>query len=196
MILGAVWKLKQSNKGYSSPIIGDQSRELAAIDASTRVLDFCGQRNPFARKYSVLIKDLRQQLSQGLPTAVSNATSPSSAATGVNSLKSTPYNSYLAGSSAPPANSDPMAESQIFQTMGGTVRQNSIPTSPLSNEDMRRGYHPSVGSFDESIEPWPEQFGIFGSTNDASSFGTLGLILLSNFLYTDFRRSYRLTTRL
>jgi hypothetical protein len=182
MILGAVWKLKQSGKGYGSPIAYDQSRELAAIDTSTRVLDFCGQRNAFARKYSILIKDLRQQLSKGLPTAVGDVTSPSSAATRANSLNSTLYNPSLTGSSASPANSDLMAQSQLFQNLVGTVKQNSILTLPLPDEDMRQGYHPSVGSLNASIEPWSEQFGIFYPTNDVSSYGTLGLILRSNVI--------------
>lgn len=177
MILGAVWKLKQSGKGYGSPTAYDQSRELAAIDASTRVLDFCGQRNAFARKYSILIKDLRQQLSKGLPTAAGDVTSSSSAATRHNSLSSTPNNPSLTGSSASPANSESMAESQVFQNLGGAVNQNSISTSPLPNEDMRQSYHPSVGSWNASIESWSEQFGIFYPTNDVSSYGTLGLIL-------------------
>jgi hypothetical protein len=151
------------------PIAYDQSRELAAIDASTRVLDFCGQRNAFARKYSILIKDLRQQLSKGLPTAVGDVATPSSAATRANSLNSTPYNPSLTRSSASLANLESMAESQVFRNLGSAVNQKSISTPPLPNEDMSRDCHPSIGSLNASIEPWSEQFGIFYPTNDVSS---------------------------
>jgi hypothetical protein len=184
VILGAVWKLKQSDKGCSSPIAYDQSQELATIDASTRVLDFCGQRNAFARKYSILIKDLRQQLSNGQPTAVGDVASTSSAATRANSLNSTPFTLSLTGFSGSPTNSDSMAESQAIQNLGGTVEQSSILTSPLPNADMRQDYHPSIRSLNAGIESWSGQFGIFYPTNDVSSNGTLVSILRSTS-YTD-----------
>ena len=184
MILGVIWKLKQNGKGFGSPIAYDQSRELATIDASTRVLDFCGQRNAFARKYSILIKDLRQQLSNGLPTAVGDVTSTSSTATRTNSLNSISYSLSLTGFSGSPSNSDSTAESPPIQNLGSTVGRSSISMSPLPNADMRQDYHPSVRSLNASIEPWSEQFGIIYPTNDVSPYGTLILIPCSTS-YTD-----------
>jgi hypothetical protein len=152
------------------PIAYDQSRELAAIDAATRVLDFCGQRNAFARKYSILVKDLRQQLSKGLPTAVSDEASPSSAASRTTSRSSAPYNRSVARSSELSSNSDSTAESLAFQNRGSSVEQSSTSTSPLTNADMSRGYFASIGSLNAGLVPWSEQFGIF---DDISSYGKL-----------------------
>ncbi len=51
----SVWnQLRQGSNAH------DQGRELAAFDASTKALDFSGQTNTFIRKYSFLIKELRQ----------------------------------------------------------------------------------------------------------------------------------------
>jgi hypothetical protein len=47
----------------------DQSMETNAIGTAIKVLDFCGQRNTFARKYSLLIKGLRSQLDGGPSSA-------------------------------------------------------------------------------------------------------------------------------
>jgi len=58
----------------------DQSIETAAIDMAVRALHFCDQRNTFARKYSLLIKELRSQLNRGPSSArqISMTTAPSS----------------------------------------------------------------------------------------------------------------------
>jgi hypothetical protein len=97
MVLAAVWKLKQTGGGYGLPGTYDQqARELAAIDASIQILEFCGHRNPFARRYSILIKDLQRKLVSGISTK----TSPSSA----------PPESSMS-SSASVTDSDPAAES-------------------------------------------------------------------------------------
>ena len=40
IVLGAVWKQKQSCRRESMPLANDQSRELTAIDTAIRVLDF------------------------------------------------------------------------------------------------------------------------------------------------------------
>ena len=140
----------------------DQSRELAAIDAATRVLDFCGQRNAFARKYSTLVKDLRQQLSKGLPTAVSDEASPSSAASRTTSQSSAPYN------------------------WGSSVEQSSTSTSPLTNADMSQG-SASIGSLNAGLVPWSEQFGIFYPTDDISFYGKL-VWLLYPMSYANLRK--------
>jgi hypothetical protein len=171
--LGAVWKRKQSGKGGSLPRAYDQSRELAAIDAATRVLDFCGQRNVFARKYSILVKGLREQLGRGLPTAVGDEASPSSEASRTTSQSSAPYNRPVERSSESPSNSDPMAENPAFQNRGISVEQSGTSTSPLTNAVMSRGHHASIGSLNADLEPWSEQFRISYPIDDISSYGTL-----------------------
>src|ERR1700759_4297417 len=119
MILGAIWNLNESGKGCGSLTFHDQNRELTAIDTSTRVLDFCGQRNAFARKYSIMIKDLRQELSKGLSNAAGDV-----AATRADSLNLIPNNPYPVESSQPITSSDLMPESQGLQNTRGTLDRN------------------------------------------------------------------------
>lgn len=192
MILGAVWNLKGSGKGQ---MFYDQSRELTAIDASTKVLDICGQRNAFARKYSILIKDLRQQLSKGLRNTEGDMATPSSVATCVNSLNMTPCYPSPLRSFQPLITSNSIPESQLFQNITGTTEPNSTSATSLPDEDIGRGYYTSFGSFDTGLNPWPEQSGISYPMNDTTPYGTLVLILPRK-LYTDFQRSYELTTEL
>jgi len=176
MILGAVWKqLNQSSDRYGLSIPQDQSRELAAIDTSTRVLDFCGQRNTFARKYSILIKELRQRLVK-VPTPVAGGiAAPSSTAAHANSQNSSPYNTSVQGSYGSPAKSDLVVDSQMSQNLGGSVGQESISASPLLDPDTPQSYRASLDP--SNVTPWSEQFGIFLPTSGVLPYGTLGLIL-------------------
>lgn len=151
-----VRNLKQGGNGYSLSTTHGQTRELDAIDASTRALDFCGQRNPFARRYSTLIKDLQQQLTRVLQTKTSQS--------------SMPRNNSTTQSSTSPADSDSMVESQTFQNLRISTEQNDASTLASSNAYMRRDSHPSVGSLNMNLETWPEQFGAFYLAND-ESFG-------------------------
>jgi hypothetical protein len=64
MIAGIAWRM-WAQPGTSH----DQDMETTAINTALRVLDFCGQRNTFARKYSLLIKELRSQLDGGPSSA-------------------------------------------------------------------------------------------------------------------------------
>jgi hypothetical protein len=58
--LGLAWRMwTQPSASHT------QSPESTAINTAIRVLDFCGQRNTFARKYSLLIKELQRQLDRG-----------------------------------------------------------------------------------------------------------------------------------
>jgi hypothetical protein len=81
VILGIFTKLSTHSEGGSSPdIMQRQTLELTAVDAGIRALQFYGQQNLFARKYSSLIKELRQQLegvlsNNALKTAFPLATS-------------------------------------------------------------------------------------------------------------------------
>jgi hypothetical protein len=64
VILGITWRM------WAQPGVShDQSMETTAIGTAIKVLDFCGQRNTFARKYSLLIKGLRSQLDGGPSSA-------------------------------------------------------------------------------------------------------------------------------
>lgn len=62
MIVATVWERKQFEGVDNLSSKYGKSDELATIDASIQVLELCGQRNSFARRYLVQIKDLRQQL--------------------------------------------------------------------------------------------------------------------------------------
>jgi hypothetical protein len=151
MILAAVWKQKQNGGGgYGLPGPHDQTRELAAIDASIQILEFCGHRNPFARRYSSLIKDLQRQLISGL----SVTSSPSSAPPPLSSMSST----------ASVIDSDPAsAESSYFQNLRISVEQNGGGGGPaslgLSRAFLGQASYPSESSLDVNLEGWsPNQF--------------------------------------
>lgn len=172
MILGAIWNMKQNGGGYDSMVSYDQSRELASIDASICVLDLCGQRNAFARRYSVLIKDLRQNLKKHMLDVTSGVTSSGLALTHTSSLNSPFYNPPL---SSPPSNlSTPTTESQAYQNLDGAINSNGgTSTPPLHDANRRPSIYSSTASTNIAMEPWSEHFGIFYPTNDASSHGAL-----------------------
>jgi hypothetical protein len=159
MILAAVWKLKQSGGGYGMPGPYDQSLELAAIDASIQILEFCGHRNPFARRYSILIKDLQRQLVSGL----SATTSP-----GSGSGSGPPLSSM--SSSASVTDSHPAAESPCFQNLRISVEQSgNAPTMGASRPSFAA--QTSYASENISLEGWsPGQFGTL-SPGDEDPYG-------------------------
>jgi hypothetical protein len=184
MILGAIWSRKQSGSGYGSPMTIYQSREFNAIEASIRVLDFCGQRNAFARKYGSLIKDLWQHLDKGLLNAGGDREYTSSNASSANFMNLGQFQSSLLGSSRPFTDSGSIPESQAAQAAGPSPDyQSRASRSSLSSEDVRRGYDPSQGLLDARIKSWSEQFGVFYPTNDLSPHGTL-LLAFSYECYT------------
>jgi hypothetical protein len=176
MILAAVWKLKQNGGGYGLPGTYDQARELAAIDASIQILEFCGQRNPFARRYSILIKELQRQLVIGL----SSKASPSSAV---------PDSSM--SSSASVTDSDPAVESPYFQNLRISVEQNSGTPMGLSRTFVGRASYPSVSPSNMDLEGWlPSQFGTL-SPGDEESYGTSILPSYHNaLLYNVYTHTY------
>jgi hypothetical protein len=167
MVLAAVWKLKQTGGGYGLPGTYDQqARELAAIDASIQILEFCGHRNPFARRYSILIKDLQRQLVSGLSTK----TSPSSA----------PPESSIS-SSASVTDSDPAAESPYFQNLRISVEQsNNGLTFGSSRTFVGQASYSSISPSNMDLEGWPPgQFGTLSPGAVAEeSYGKSRLLMI------------------
>jgi hypothetical protein len=176
MILAAVWKLKQNGDGYGLPGTYDQqARELAAIDASIQILEFCGHRNPFARRYSILIKDLQRQLVLGISTK----TSPSSA----------PPESSMS-SSASVTDSDPAAESPYFQNLRISVEQSNNSTTFGSSRTFIGRAYPSVSPSNMDLEGWPPgQFGTLSpGAVDEESYGKSSFLMIM-FVHTNLRAS-------
>jgi hypothetical protein len=173
IVLAAVWKRKLSLKGDSLPNGCDLSLEFGQIDSAIRVLDFCGQRNTFARKYSLLIKDLRQQLSKSLPVNIADEVFPSPAAILKASQNSRPYSSSVVGH----ARSASTAGSPAFQDQGGTLDPSSIMVSPFTDSQFTGSPYTgspytTAGALKAGLEPWSEQFESFYTTQNPSTFGT------------------------
>ena len=171
MILGVVWNRKQSGNEYGSSMSIDQDRELNAIEASIRVLDFCGQRSAFARKYGSLIKDLRQHLDGGLPNTGGDKGYPPLSAAPDNFPNMGRFQFSLPGSSQPLLDLGSTPNSQATQSLGPSPDQGQPSTSSLSSDDVRRDYDPTLGSLDVGRESWSDQFEAFYPTDDISSFG-------------------------
>lgn len=134
MILAAVWKEKQSGGGFGLPGQSDAAPELAAIDASIPILEFCGQRNPFARRYAILIKELQRQLASG----TSNKASPSSG-----------LPQFSTSSSTSVTDSDPPAESPYFQNLRISEATRTFP---------RQTSYENESPLNMNIDDWPGQF--------------------------------------
>jgi len=166
MILAAVWKLRQNGGGYGLPGTYDQAREeLAAIDASIQTLEFCGQRNPFARRYLILIKDLQRQLILDPSTKASPSSAP-------------PVSSM--SSSASVTDSDPAAESPYFQNMRISAEASSGPTLGLSRNFAGRASYASDSPLNINLEGWPpSQFGRL-SPGDEESYDPLSSFLFQS----------------
>lgn len=173
IVLGAVWKQKQSCPQESLPVAYDQSPELDAIDAAIRVLDFCGQRNAFARRYSTLVKGLSQKISRGSPSTISNDASPSSTASRAMSQGLAPHNRGVIGPPKLSLNSDSTGEGRDLSNLGAAVEQSRTSTSPLTNNDLGQGLYSSMGLLSTGLEPWSDQDGMFYPNDDITSYGTL-----------------------
>jgi len=168
MILAAIWKLKQNGGGYGMPGPYDQSRELAAIDASNQILEFCGHRNPFARRYSILIKDLQRQLVFGLLAKPSPGLGP-------------PLSSMSSSTSV--TDSDPVAESPYFQNLRISVEQSAnAPTKEVSRPSFTgQSLYTSETSLNFNLEDWsPARFGTL-SPGDEDPYGLSSPSLLYCF---------------
>jgi hypothetical protein len=153
MILAAVWKLKQNGGAYGMPTAYGQTRELAAVDASIQILEFCGQRNPFARRYLIQIKDLQRQITR----IQSNEASPNSGpftSSGVSSVGTEP---------------DPVAENPNFQNLMISSEQSSRPTFGLSRTFTGPG---TARPSNINLEAWPS--GQFGAPSTA--YGKFSLL--------------------
>ncbi|KAH8809412.1 hypothetical protein F5884DRAFT_403520 [Xylogone sp. PMI_703] len=177
MILGAVWKRRQGGKSGFMPAGYDQSREISAIDAATRVLDFCGQRNAFARKYSILIKELRSQLVDGTHTPYGEEPSPSPATSSrAPSMSSAPpYRRAMQASNELVSIPDSTVETPAFST-GSTMDQSSTATSPMMASQLNQGYYGALTSLNTNLEPWSEEFGLFYPPGDFTTQNAHGLM--------------------
>jgi hypothetical protein len=172
MILAAVWKLKQNGGVYGLSTTFEQTRELAAIDASIQILEFCSQRNSFARRYLIQIKDLRRQIT----LIQSNESPPSSA----------PFASSAVSSSASVTDSDPMAENPNFQNLVISSEQSSRPTFGLSGMSSGPGSYSSASPSNINLEGWPSgQFGALSAGNEGTAYGKFSL-LTRRFFYIMF----------
>ncbi|PMD34572.1 hypothetical protein L207DRAFT_516736 [Hyaloscypha variabilis F] len=125
MVLAAAWKLKQSRSEHGLPGPCDQDREQAALDTAIRTLEFCGHRNPFARRYSSLLRDLQRQL------LAATAAVPNS----VPSLSS----------SASVADSDPLAESPYPRSLGLPPFAAFPPGNNMLEDPSLEGWMPRFG---------------------------------------------------
>jgi hypothetical protein len=158
MILAAVWKLKQNGGIYGLPMTYGQTHELTAIDASIQILEFCGQRNSFARSYLIQIKDLRRQIT----LITSSEGSPSSG----------PFVSSAMSSSASVTDSDPVAESPGFQNLAISSEQSSRPSLGVSRMFSESGSYSSASPSNVNVEGWPSgQFGALTAGNEGSAYG-------------------------
>jgi hypothetical protein len=137
MVLAAAWKLKQSRSEHGPC---DQDREQAVLDTAIRTLEFCGHRNPFARRYSSLLRDLQRQL------LASTTVAPNS----VPSLSS----------SASVADSDPLAESPYPRSLG--LPQPSFSAFPPGNNMLEdpslEGWMPRFGDGSPGYEDLYSKF--------------------------------------
>jgi hypothetical protein len=162
MILAAVWKLQQGRSGYIRSMTHGQPRELASIDASIQILEFCGQRNPMARRYLLQIKDLRRQI---LIQSQTNEASPSSA----------PLSSNAVSSSASLTDSDPVADNLAFRNLRVSNGQTSFSPSILSRSLSANESHSSA-SPSMNLEGWPSaQYGMPSGGTEESIYGEFEL---------------------
>lgn len=163
MILAAVWKLKQNGSVYGLPMTYGQTQELATLDASIQILEFCNQRNSFARRYLIQIKDLRRQVT----LIQSNEDSPSSGS----------FVSSGKASSASVADSDPAAENPNFQNLVISSEQSSRPTSGLSRTFSWPEPYSFAPPSNINLEGWPsDQFGALSASNEGSVYGKASLL--------------------
>lgn len=172
VILGLAWRM------WAQPSAShDQSTETAAINTAIRVLDFCGQRNTFARKYSLLIKELRSQLDRGPSSAgrISMTTTYSSASS------ASPYaSSQMIGlQSAPSLGSISYDESlgqvgsssHAYTLPDNLCGQESGANQPLASVELRQ--RSLSTDFDGmSFDPWLEQSQALGLVGDSLFPGT------------------------
>jgi hypothetical protein len=158
MTLAAVWKFKQSENGPRLPNTQGQLRELTAIDAAIQTLEFCGHRNPFARRYLILIKDLRRQLA--------------SVQLSVDSPSSRPSMSSTVSSVSTVTLSDTVAEGLNIQDMTPSIEQSGPMFGMPRSSFGGRGSYSSASPLDMNMDNWPpRQFGTMYQDDGESTYG-------------------------
>jgi len=157
VILGLAWRMwAEPSASYN------QSIETAAINTAIRVLDLCGQRNTFARKYSLLIKELRSQMDRGPSSAgrVSITTTTSSVSSG------SPFTSSqmtgLQGTSLGQVGSS----NHVYTFPDNLFGQESGANQPLASIEARqRTLSADFGGL--SFDPWLRQSQASGLVGDS-----------------------------
>lgn len=191
MVLGTVWKRKQSPNVDFPTGVEDLEQELTAIDAATRLLDFCGQRSAFARKYSILVKNLCLKLSKASPRTVSDGASLHSAR--IASQTSTPYS--CAGEQSPELSANSTAKSSLYLNQSDSVPKSSHLLSPMTAFDIDHGYFPPFGYSNAQSESWAEDYGLANPNDDILPYGTVDSHLLRYYKLT-CERPYAIASRL
>jgi hypothetical protein len=188
IILGIFTKLSTHNGGGLGPDKMQRlTMELTAVDAGIQVLQFCGQQNPFARKYSFLVKELRQQLEGVLSNNVlSTASSPSTLFSGPS------YTCSQVTSSQNLSTTEPIS---TCEHLGDALSENDSPAFSINYEvSERRNTQDSLfqdvgltqrhllleGLGNVSLGlPWSAQDGSLGQADGSLSPGTSPGVLAS-----------------
>jgi hypothetical protein len=166
-ILGLAWRMwAEPSASYN------QSIETAAINTAIRVLDLCGQRNTFARKYSLLIKELRSQMDRGPSSAgrVSITTTTSSVSSGspyTSSQMTGMQSTSLLGSISHDESLGQVGSSNHVYTFPDNLfGQESRANQPLASIEARqRTLSADFGGL--SFDPWLRQSQASGPVGDS-----------------------------
>jgi len=144
----------------------DQSMETTTIATVIRVLDFCGQRNMFARKYSLLIKELRSQL-DGEPSSAERIP-PAHTSSSISSVSPQASSQMTGVQSTSSLNSS----THVYTPLGNLSGQESRADQPLASVEPRE--RSLSADFDGmAFNPsWLEQFRSPGLADDPLFLGT------------------------
>jgi hypothetical protein len=170
MTLAAVWKIKQiGGIGGSPAATFEPTHELVTIDASIQILEFCGQRNPFARRYLIQIKELRRQLAL------------------VQSSEAPPAPPLFASSSTSGTDATMVMESPNFQSLAISSEQSSQSGSAFSRTFTTPGSLSSGLTSDLNLENWPaDQFGPMSAAHEGSVYGKWDQLASSLLLWRTY----------
>ena len=166
---------------------GVPNSELVAINTATSILEWCGQRNHFARKYAILVKEMMLQLESCITRMpITGEVSPLFASR-ITSLMSTPYDH--SSSSVSTGEFSRLPDSAI-NTSSTSLGQEVPPMETSGSIDMSIGIEMNMGYVDTSSGAslgrdrdqcrWSEQFGIYYPNGNNNL--TLYSMLVCNFL--------------
>jgi len=158
MTLAAVWKIKQNGGVGGSPAATpfEPTHELASIDASIQILEFCGQRNPFARRYLIQIKELRRQIPLTQSSEAPTAPPP-----------------FASSSSTSGTDATMTVESPNFRGLAISSEPSSQSSSVFSRNFATPGSLSSGVTSDLNLENWPaDHFGPMSAAQEGSVYGT------------------------